>query len=217
MTLQLGSIDHFRVAQQNQIAWQQNGQNQIDAQRDAAEEFRVFVKRLQGGSHTLNQAFQSFRRKRAKASSSTGGNGNSARGGGPKSPGISLRDFKSVLLAAHVPLSDAQMGQVFAVLDKDSSGDITLDEMVLFCEGKQEGSLELFGDWQKQNGLERAALKEAAARKLHQVDSADALTEILKKHFAQQTNAVSRVALHFAAWRGVACTRACIRTRALLL
>ena len=188
MTLELGSgSDHFRVAQRNQIAWQQNGQNQIDAQRDVTEELRVFMKRLQGGSHTLNQAFQSFRRKRAKAASS-------ARGGTRVgSSGITLRDFKSVLSAAHVPLSDAQMTQVFAVLDKDSSGDISLDEMVLFCEGKLEaGALELFGDWQKQNGLDRAAQKEAAARKLHQVDSADALSAILKKQFQQQTNAVSK-------------------------
>lgn len=179
MSLNYLGTDDAKNKQRQQIAWQQNGQNQIDAKRNSAEEFRIFVTRLQGGSHSLTSAFQSFRRG--------GGGGKTAtttRGG------ISLKDFTAVLQVARVPLSDSQIAEVFALLDRDNSGDISFDEMVAFCQGKQPMTLKLFGDWQKQNGLDRAEKKHAAASKLHTISSPEALKLALQRSFNQQTSSV---------------------------
>jgi len=190
-SLKLGH-DHAKNRQQSQIAWQQNGQNQIDARRDAADEFRNFVKRLQGGSHALTSAFQTFKRGKKTAR------------------GITEKDFKAVLRVARVPLSDEQIKQLFKLLDDNDSGDISFDEMVKFCQGKQPMTLKLFGDWQKQNGLARAEQKNLAAAKLHEISSSDALTKALKKSFEQQTSSVRCFSLTPACvcWRGLRYGRA---------
>ena len=170
-SLRLGS-DHATNVQQQHIAWQQNAQEGIDASRDPSDEFRNFVHRRQNGSHSLTTAFRAVRWGRATGR------------------GISRSDFKAVLRTAHVPLNEKQINELFNALDSNNNDNISFDEMVAFVNGKEPMTIKLFGDWQRDNMLSKAAAKALSNRRLHKVETSQQLQKELTKYFTQQTNSV---------------------------